>query len=274
MLKVVGINRFEGKGIIERIEGNGWDIDAERIELNGINARLIEDLENRIISLNGPAVEDLFKSLRDLLKENGKLKMDIAKLNDKLERYDSAQTITSRQNTNLIKKCDSLEKDLKEKEAIIEEKKDRIKALNREVRDNGLEIERLNNSLSNYYELYEKYHVLENKLTVADKLNPILDFISGASYDTVNFAIQTFLYFIPDYDVTVSVSRKEEKDVEIDKSEKYDGTKEILGWLRSMMENNTDYATKIFNKESKENIFSITFCKVPVEPEVVTNEQD
>lgn len=170
MIKQVSINRFEGNGIIERIEGNGWDIDAYRIELNGINARIDEGLENRIISLNGPAVEDLFKNLRDLLKENSGLR------------------------------------------ETIEEKKDRIKALNREARDKVVEIERLNNSLSNYYELYEKCRVLENKLKLADKWNPIKDFIREATGEDFDFAVKTFLNFIPDYKVTVSVSKQEDDD--------------------------------------------------------------
>lgn len=201
MIKQVSINRFEGNGIIERIEGNGWDIDAECIELNGINARIEERLENRIISLDGPAVEDLFKSLRDLLKENSGLR------------------------------------------ETIEEKNERIKTLNREVRDKDIEIERLNNSLSNYYELYEKYRVLENKvrnknveierlnrklerydeivdknvrlenkLKLADKWNPIKDFIREATGEDFDFAVKTFLNFIPDYEVTVSVSKQEDDD--------------------------------------------------------------
>lgn len=47
-----------------------------------------------------------------------------------------------------------------------------------------------------------------------------------------------------------------------------DAAKEVLGWIDGEMKNNTDYATKIFNKEDAENIFSITFCKVPVKSEV------
>lgn len=301
MIKHVSINRFEGYGIIERIEGNGWNIDADHIELNDVNARIIEDLENRTISLNGPTVEGLFKSLRDLLKENGGLRgyvndmersieekddrvktlekklgdanIEIAKLNDKLEGYDSSETISNNQINYLMDKCDSLEKDLKEKEAIIEEKKARIRMLNNKLLDKNIKIDVLNNSLSNYHELSEKCSILENKLTIADKWNPIKDFIRETTGDDANFAIKTFLHLVPDYDVTISVSRKEEKDVEINKPEKRDSTKEILGWLRGMIENNTDYATKIFDKESKENVFSITFCKVPIEPEVVANEQ-
>ena len=46
-----------------------------------------------------------------------------------------------------------------------------------------------------------------------------------------------------------------------------DAAKEILGWIDGEMKNNTDYATKIFNKEDVGNIFSITFCKVPVKSE-------
>lgn len=46
-----------------------------------------------------------------------------------------------------------------------------------------------------------------------------------------------------------------------------DAAKEILAWIDGEMKNNTDYATKIFNKEDAENIFSITFCKVPVKSE-------
>lgn len=281
MIKHVSINRFEGNSIIERIEGNGWDIDANRIELNGINAQIIDDPENRIISLNGPAVEDLFKSLRDLLKENSKLRMDIDDMDkgDESVNYctnDVLATETLYLNKTIEEKEDrikKLEKDLKEKEDVIEEKKARIRTLNKELLGKNIEIDALNNSLSNYYKLSEKCSILENKLTVTDKLNPILNFVSEAAGDNVNFAIKTFLYFTPDYDVTVSVSRKEEKDIEINKPGKYDITKEITRWLDGEIKNKTDYATKIFNKESKENIFSITFCKVPVEPEGVANEQ-
>lgn len=289
MLKHVSINRFEGNGIIERIEGNGWDIDTECIEMNGVNAKIIDGPENRIISLNGPAVEDLFKRLRDLLKDNGKLSHDIneMKKGDKALNY-CANDALATETLHLRRSIKELEKDLKEKEAAIRDlqfdrdhykesceildeavkrKNERINTLEKILGDKDSEIEELND------ELNKKWDFLENRLTVADKLNPILSFISGAAFDNVNFAVKTLTYFMPDYDVTVSVSRKEDKDVEIDKPEKYEGTKEILGWLREMIDNNTDYATKIFNKESKENIFSITFCRVPVEPEVVTNEQ-
>lgn len=311
MIKVVSINRCEGTGIIERIEGNGWDIDADSIELNGVNARINENLENRTISLNGPAVEDLFKNLRDLVKENGELRKDIDKmkkdnevvnycandvlttetlylrqiieklkeelrdkdaeideLNTNLKNHENTQKLIIQRNNELIEKCDFLDKRLKDKDGTIEGKKARIRMLKKELKDKDAEIDELND------ELNKKWDFLENRLTVADKLNPILSFISEAAYDNVNFAIKTLTYFIPDYDVTVSVSRKEEKDVEINKPEKYDDMIEIIGWLRGIIENKTDYATKIFNKESKENIFSITFCKVPIEPEVVTNEQD
>lgn len=296
MLKCEIINTCEGNGIIERIEGNGWDIDADHIELNGINAHIVEELECRCIFLDGPAVEDLFKNLSDLLKENGKLRTEVNNMKkentglrnyiDEMKKSDESvnycandvlaiETLHLRQ---IIEEQDKginrLKKDLKEKEAIIKEKKDRIKTLNREVRDKDIEIERLNNSLSNYYELYEKCRVLENKLKLADKWNPIKDFIREKTGDDVIFAIKSFPHFIPDYVINVSVSKQEYDDIEIDKHEKYDSTKEIIRWLDGEIKNNTDYATKIFNKENKENIFSITFCKVPVEPEVVTNEQD
>lgn len=306
MIKQVSINRFEGNGIVERIEGNGWDIDAECIELNGINARIDEGLENRIISLDGPAVEDLFKSLRDLLKENSGLRetieeqdacinrlehslkerdavIDDMKINniknpnesanycandvlaietlhlrqiieeqdksikrldkerhiDCCRRLDKAieekdsyiktletklsdankdRDIVIEEKIELIKILDQemrnkdIEKDLKGKEAIIEEKNERIKTLNGEVRDKDIEIERLNNSLSNYYELYEKCRVLENKLKLADKWIPIRDFIHEATGEDFDFAVKTFLNFIPDYEVTVSVSRQEDDD--------------------------------------------------------------
>lgn len=233
---------------IEKIEGNGWDIDANHIELNGINAHIIHDPENRFITLDGPAVEDLFKSLHDLLKENSRLNCYINAMEkgDETANYcaNDVLTMETLHLRQIIEEQDKgikrLVKDLKEKdiairtlEKNIEEKNGRIKTLNREVEDRNSEIERLNSSLSNYYELYEKCSVLEKKV--------------------------------------------KNKDIEIgnlnDKLEKYDGTKEILKWLDGEIKNNTDYATKIFNKESRENIFSITFCKVPVEPEVVANEQ-
>lgn len=197
MIKHVSINRFEGTGIIERIEGNGWDI-----ELNGVNARIIEDLESRSISLNGPAVEDLFKSLRDLLKENGGLR-------ETIEGQDAC--------------INRLEHNLKEKNAVIKD-------------------------LQFYRENYEE------RCKILDE-----------AVKEKNKHIKTLQKELKD------------KDAEVDefnnKLEKYDSTKEIIKWLYGEIKNNTDYATKIFDKESKKNVFSITFCKVPVEPEVVTNEQ-
>lgn len=52
-----------------------------------------------------------------------------------------------------------------------------------------------------------------------------------------------------------------------------DIAKEMLKWLDRELKNGTDYATKIFNKEDVENIFSITFCKVPVKSEEGKNDE-
>lgn len=46
-----------------------------------------------------------------------------------------------------------------------------------------------------------------------------------------------------------------------------DAARISFAWIDGEMKNNTDYATKIFNKEDAENIFSISFCKVPVKSE-------
>lgn len=55
---------------VETIKGNGWDINAERIELNGINAAFNCEDDYRYISMNGPAVEDIFRCMQELIKEN------------------------------------------------------------------------------------------------------------------------------------------------------------------------------------------------------------
>ena len=245
MLKVVSINRREGTGIIERIEGNGWDIDAEHIELNGINAQIINDPENRFITLNGPAVDDLFKSLRDLLKENGKLRMDIDDM--------------KKENTGLRNYIDEMEKgnepanycinDVLATEAlhlrqIVEEQDKGIKRLKNDLKGKDASIKALQFDKDHYEEsckiLKRSIEEKNNHINMIDKLLGDKD----AEIDELN-----------------------------DKLKKCNITKEIIGWLRGIIENKTDYATKIFNKESKENIFSITFCKVPVEPEGVANEQ-
>lgn len=314
MLKCEINNTCEGNGIIERIEGNGWDIDADHIELNGINAHIVEELECRCIFLDGPAVEDLFKNLSDLLKENGKLRKENTGLRnyiDEMKKSDESvnccandvlitETLHLRQ---IVEEQDErikrLEKDLKEKEAVIkdlqfdrdhyiesckilkrsiEEKNNYINKLDKYLGDKNAEIDELNDKLKKYdntqISLIENVIFLESALTIAGKMSDILNFIREAGSSNSGFAVKTFPHFIPDYDITVSVSRKEETNVENNKPGKYDITKEMVRWLDEEIKNNTDYATKIFNKESKENIFSITFCKVPVESEVVTNEQD
>lgn len=231
MIKQVSINRFEGNGIIEKIEGNGWDIDAERIELNGINARIIENLENRIVSLDGPAVEDLFKSLRDLLKENSGLRETIEeqdacinRLEHSLKERGAVIKVLQFDKDHYKESCEILERS-------IEEKKDHINMLDKLLGDKDAEIDRLNDKLEKYTikeissiirhncelvekcdELTDKCRVLENELKLADKWNPIKDFIHEATGEDFDFAVKTFLNFIPDYEVTVSVSRQEDDD--------------------------------------------------------------
>jgi predicted RNase H-like nuclease (RuvC/YqgF family) len=56
----------------------------------------------------------------------------------------------------------------------------------------------------------------EDHINMLDKLlgewNPIKDFICETTGDDIDFAVKTFLHFIPDYEFTVSVSRQEDDD--------------------------------------------------------------
>lgn len=267
MIKHVSINRFEGTGIIERVEGNGWDIDADHIELNGVNARISEDPESRSISLNGPAVEDLFENLREMLKENAKLRKNIDDM--QMESHESKGCINDTEKNNevvnycandilttetlylrqVIEKQDEymrkLKNDLKEKEAVIRDlqfykdnyeerceildeavkgKNECIKTLNKELKDKDAEIDELKNELKNTTirkylsiirhnnELIEKCNFLENKLELADKWNPIKDFIRETTGDNIDYATVTVSHLMPGYYVTVSVSKQEDDD--------------------------------------------------------------
>jgi chromosome segregation ATPase len=245
MLKHVSINRFEGTGIIERIEGNGWDIDADSIELNGVNARINECLENRTISLNGPAVEDLFKSLQDLLKENGRLRENIEmkkaririlnkELLDKNFKIDVLNNSLSNY-YELSEKCSILENsdssvnyctnDVLATETLylrqtIEEQDECIRHLENGLKEKDIAIKVLQLDKDRYKErceiLERSIEEKNDHINMLDKLlgewNPIKDFIRETTGDDIDFAVKTFLHFIPDYEVTVSVSRQEDDD--------------------------------------------------------------
>lgn len=247
---------------IEKIEGNGWDIDADHIKLNGVNAHVVGEPECRCIFLDGPAVEDLFKNLRDLLKENSKLIEDIDDM--QIENYELRGYVNDTEKNNeavnycttdvlttetlylrqTIKKQDEyirkLKNDLIEKESVIrdlrfykdnykerckilersiEEKENRINMLDKLLGDKDAEIDELKKYdntqkliIQRNNELIEKRDLLENKLKLADKWNPIKDFIREITGEDVDYATITVSHLMPGYYVTVSVSKQEDDD--------------------------------------------------------------
>lgn len=211
---------------VETIKGNGWDINSERIELNGINAQLICEDDYRCISMNGPAVEDIFKCLRELIKENEALTEKnerLAKENQKLETY--CKELRDYHN----KRVDEKTKSYDELEKYYEKLKE----------DNGMEIKKRDGYID----------CLKRKL----------------DEKTENYDRLQDLYL---KEINKQYAREHDTDITRMYPSTYsDAAKEVLGWIDGEMKNGTDYATKIFNKEDVENMFSITFCKVPEKSE-------
>lgn len=289
MLKVVSINRCDGTDIIERIEGNGWDIDANRIELNGINARVDEGLENRIITLDGPAVEDLFKNLCDLLKENGELRALLDRDTTR-KKYQSNLEKEKNISRELNEECNKLTEKTEELERKHEKAKEYIKELDKILKDTSQELADCRHN--NLVLIEQKRELEDNNKQVAKsrdywhdewiKLHDDKNALITAN-ENISAEIKRLREEISDLNTINKKLNEKSKEQTYgiryyDLREMYpctysDAAKEILRWIDREMKNGTDYATKIFNKEDVENIFSITFCKVPVEPEVVTNEQ-
>lgn len=232
-----------GKGI-EQIRGNGWDIDSERIELNGINATFVDYDDVRLISMRGPAVEDMFKCLCDLIKKNGALTEEnerLAKENQELEKYIDEQE----EEFNMeIKKRDGRVDCLN-------------KMLQKEIFDETILRTRLNEKTENHDRLQDLY------LKEVNKQNELRKRIRELEEEKTNAAVTN-------YCMNDVVMTKKVYDTDITRMfpcTYSDVAKEVLDWIDGEMKNNTDYATKIFNKEDVGNIFSITFCKVPVKSE-------
>lgn len=219
----------DAKGV-ETIKGNGWDINSERIELNGINATFNYELDCKYISLGGPAVEDIFKYLRDLIKENRELEetldMEInkrdgyinclkRKLDEKTENYNRLQDLYLKE---VNKRC----------------------ALNERICELEEEIDECS------YETDIQNHEFK---TLKEMLND-----EKMNEKTINYSMNDAMMTKKVYDTDIT---------RMYPSTYSDAAKEILGWIDGEMKNGTDYATKTFNKEDEEHTFNICFRKVP-----------
>lgn len=289
MCAILGIN---GKDI-EGIKGNGWGIDPERIELNGVNAKFIDYRDVSLISLGGPAVEDIFKCLRDLIKKNGALTEE----NERL----------AKENQGLKKFCEEQREYFNKK---IEKRDERIdcltEQLKKEISDAAIIKNRLDEKTENHDRLQDLYlkevnkrctlneHILEleeeierlktenNKIvyttgiqdhefkSLKEKLNEECD-ATRKMYDAM-MASPDEIHARAKGIIEGSHNTKFTSVYDTDITRMYpctysDAAKEVLSWIDGEMKNNTVYATKIFNKEYVGNIFSITFCKVPVKSE-------
>lgn len=229
---------------VAMFKGDGWGIDADHIMLNGIDAEFVYELEHRNISVKGPAVEDIFKFLRDLIKKNGALTEEnerLAKENQELEKYIDEQE----EEFNMeIKKRDGRVDCLN-------------KMLQKEMFDETILRTRLDEKTENYDRLQDLY------LKEINKSNTLHERIRELEEEKTNAAVTN-------YCMNDVVMTKKVYDTDITRMfpcTYSDAAKEVLGWIDGEMKNNTDYATKIFNKEDVGNIFSITFCKVPVKSE-------
>lgn len=282
---------------VETIKGNGWDINSERIELNGINAELICEDDYRCVSMNGPAVEDIFKCLHDLIKENKALAEKNERLtgeNYTLTNYCDAQRKIYK--TEMDKR-DCYIKSLKTK---IEKRTERNRELEEEIKIRDEYMDCLETTLDEKTENYDRLQDLY--LKEINKQNALRERVRELEEEKTNAAVTNYCMndvitaknmvgFQPKsfnecdatrkvYDRIISspdeiYSRSQRiiegssyRDTDITHmypSTYSDAAKEVLGWIDGEMKNGTDYATKIFNKEDAENIFSITFCKVPVE---------
>lgn len=224
---------------VETIKGNGWDVNSERIELNGINAELICEDDYRCVSMNGPAVEDIFKCLRDLIKENETLTEKnerLAKENQKLETY-----------------CKELREYFNAK---IERRDERIRELEEE--NAKLKAENFNLSQDLYLKEINKQFY---KTDIQDhKFKSLKEMLNDEKMNekTINYCMNDVMMTQKVYDTDIT---------RMYPSTYSDAAKDILNWIDGEMKNDTDYATKIFNKEDVENMFSVTFCKVPAKSE-------
>lgn len=280
----------EVKGI-EKIKGNGWDVDAEHIELNAINAEFIYELEHRYITVKGPAVKDIFKHLCDLIKKNEALTEE----NEGL----------AKENQGLKKFCEEQRENF---DAKIKKRDERIdcltEMLQQEIFDGAVLRTRLDEKTENHDRLQDLYLKEINKNNALKKRireleeekmdSAVINYCMNdvvATKNVVGFQPKSFnecdaaskiyeaMTSSPDEIharakgiIDGSPNKKFTSVYDTDITRMFpctysDAAKEVLGWIDSEMKNNTDYATKIFNKEDVGNIFSITFCKVPVKSE-------
>lgn len=293
----------DAKGI-ETIKGNGWDVDAEHIELNAINAEFNYELDYRYISVKGPAVEDIFKCLRDLIKKN-------EALTEKNERL-------TEENYMLRNYCDeqgrTYKTEMDKRDCYIESLKSKTEKRTERIHELEEEIERLNTEkdekAENYNRLQDAYLKEINKVYTLNKriceleeekdefvytigiqgheIKPLREKLNEEKIDTdvVNYCMNDVMMTQKAYNTTKiyeammsspdDIHERAERIIgdlpDTDTTRMHpltysDTAKEVLGWVDGEMKNGTDYATKIFNKEEVENMFSITFCKVPVKSE-------
>lgn len=243
MIKHVSINRFEGNGIIERIEGNGWDIDVNHIEMNGINAHIIDNPENRIISLNGPAVEDLFKSLRDLLKENGKLRENIEMKKARIRMLNN-KLLDKNIKIDVLNNSLSNYYELSEKCSILEKQDEHIKTLEKSLIEKEAVIRALQFDKDHYK---ESCKILERSI---EEKNDHINMLDKLLSDR-NVEIDELKNKLKKYDYTQIPSIIRHNNELVDKCNFFDSVlplavkmNPILNFIKETRDNNIDYAKK------------------------------